>query len=245
MPFLAPFAPAIIGGASSIFGSLLGNKSAKKQQQAQNDYTQQLLAQQREQSAREKQIFDQYAAPNLDQAQEIFKQLLGTYQGLLGNDPSSMLLQNQLLGPGRDARARALQSQIGQISEFSPRGGAQSSLLGNARMRATGDNAQDLLGMKGMALGKMGDLGSAFAGLGGQNLGVSAGMGNSLLGSLLGARGQDMQAQQASADRSTGMWNGVGQIGGQLLGGWLNRRKGGGGSWGSLGGKIGYPGGGY
>ncbi len=224
-----PIPLAVLGGiklGAGLLGSLFGRKRRKKEEQQRE------AALQLQREAQQK--IAEMASKNLETAGRYEGEARGTYgdtidfyKTLLGDDSEAAL--NALLGGDRAAVNKRYSAAGQNAMQLAPRGGGRSAAIGQLEFDRQGDLFNLLMGKKGEAADKLGNLGlnlanigQNYASLASQNTGQAynaaagntntllgiqqannqAGSGASALGSLLGTL-MDGLSQQSSSSGSS------------------------------------------
>ena len=220
MPFLLPFAPALIGAAGAIGGSLIGRKAgagSANQKQAYNllNYNAQLAPRQAQQLFGQGQQLTGKGMNLLDRAQGAAGGAQSYFQQLLSGSPAAT---TSALAPDisriRDTSQQALQS----TSTLAPRGGGRSGTLFNLPFQQQAQTSGLYNMVRPMAARGLLDVGGLFGNLGLGTAGVglgAAGVGTNLLnagnyaaGTMFGgANNLAMQGAQAGAAGGQGIFD--------------------------------------
>lgn len=227
---IAALAPMIIGGA--IGGGLLAKKASggssspsSMAPSANSPLDPSIIAL--------NQSLKSLADFQIGQGQQLLPKATGTLQGpqnfyetLLKGDREAMM---SLLGPQLNAIGKQGQAQQRTLTELMPRSGAMTDRLGALSTNTQGQINDALLQYRPAAAQSLVGIGNTYANIGS---GLLGGGGNNLssgLGSLLGQRGQDINAYLAQyaqkQENSRSLGQGIGSILGLLIGpgGILNR----------------------
>jgi hypothetical protein len=130
----------------------------------------------------------------------------------------------QLYAPELDTISKQTGERRQATSEFAPRGGRRSEMLGDLTDAETSQLNQILLGLRPMANEQLAQVAQLLFGVGQGELNASTGAGSSALQALLGNRGLNLQERQIRQSGNAGLGSLAGGLLGQLImpGGFLN-----------------------
>lgn len=195
-----PAIPLVAAGVGGLFG-LIG---AKKQSSAINKQTQAISPLIQQQADSSKWSLSQ-AQTDIPAARAALKGPLDFWNKILSGDRNAM---SSVLGPENDTIAARDALATRNLSEFAPRGGRRTLMLGDQPFQTATDYNKTLLSLRPQAAGQVTSLGQILAQLGLGEQSASTGAGNSAIGGAMNLA--NLTNQGAGGYNTVG--NSIGQI---------------------------------
>lgn len=200
-----PAIPLVAAGLGGAFGLIGASKQAKAVKQQADTMAPLINAQ-----AQGANFAREQAAIDLPKARETLGSSLDFWNTILKGDRNATM---SLLGPTADQQAQQTEATNRNLSEFAPRGGRRTLMLGDQPIQTVTDMNRNVLSLRSSAVDKSTNIGQILAqlGLGETNAGTTAG------GSAIsGAMGAANLANEGNA-LTAGGYRTFGQSLGQML----------------------------
>lgn len=197
-------ASAISGGAA-IGSTLLANKAASNAAKKNAAITAPLIQQQSDASK-----FNlSQAQTDLPAARAALQGPLAFWKGILSGDRNSM---SSVLGPENDVIAGRDALATRNLSEFAPRGGRRTLMLGDKPFQTATDYNRTLLSLRPQAADKQVTIGQILAQLGLGESSAATGAANSGISGALQQQGLDLSRSQSTSQAMSGLGEGIGSL---------------------------------
>ena len=206
MPIVAAI-PAIIGGVTSVVGSVKASKNAKKQTdilQQQTNQQQTLIDQQKKGS----ELAYSYANEFLPKAKQNLGLVNDYWKKIFSGSRNEV---NEALAPEINSYLQNSASVEKNLMNFGNRGNVGDRLIG-AEFTKARDLAGARLGLKNQSIGKIQDIGSLLSQLGLNSLASASGQSSNASAILSGQQGITLQQLAGAQQQSAGFGAGLGQL---------------------------------
>lgn len=198
-------AASAIGGGATIGASLIGSKSASNAAKKNAAITSPLIQQQTDASK-----FNlEGAKTDLPAARSALQGPLAFWKGILSGDRNQM---SSVLGPENDVIAGRDALATRNLSEFAPRGGRRTLMLGDKPFTTTTEYNKSLLSLRPQAADKQVSIAQLLAQLGLGESSAATGAANSGISGALQQQGLDLQRSQSTGQALEGLGSGIGKM---------------------------------
>lgn len=196
---------SLIGGGTAVGTTLLSNKASKNAAKQSNAVINPLIQQQ----AAASKFNLQGAQTDLPAAREALQGPLAFWKGILSGDRNAM---SSVLGPENDVIAGRDALATRNLSEFAPRGGRRTLMLGEQPFTTATDYNRNLLTARPQAADKVTNIGQLLASLGLGESSAATGAANSGISGALQQQGLDLSRSQSTSQAMSGLGEGIGAL---------------------------------
>lgn len=196
---------SLIGGGTAIGSTLLSNKSASNAAKKNAAVVDPLIQQQ----ATASKFNLEGAKTDLPAARSALQGPLAFWKGILSGDRGAM---SSVLGPENDVIAGRDALATRNLSEFAPRGGRRTLMLGDQPFQTATDYNRSLLSLRPQAADKQVTIGQILAQLGLGESSAATGAANSGINGALQQQGLDLSRSQSTSQAMSGLGEGIGAL---------------------------------